>query len=219
MQEEDHESTGTDPQNIQGNIQTYWTGNPNAGQTIHNNPSYWEYTNATTGDVNYLYMSTTTVYNPKVPGKLTQYPLCAKSTSQYPIGSCGAAAGAVDTTGASVEFPYGVTPSVSAASSTDIDAVVWAIWGDGSVLTKPPASPNVGRLLAFDAVSMQQLYASSGNGSPCPTTDALTVAATRYSVPTVANGFVYLGAQGPVGANGNGNAGMFYIFGPGRTCQ
>jgi hypothetical protein len=201
----------TDPQNIQGNIQTFWTGSPNTGPVIHNNPTYWE----SGSEANYLFMSTSTTGGTQ--GKLTQYPLCASATAQYPIGSCGTPAAAVDPTGTAVAFRYGVTPSISQSPIDATDAVVWAIWGDGSTLTKT-GSPNVGKLFAFDALSMKQLYASSGTGSDCPT-DALTVAATKYSVPTIANGFAYLGAQGPVGANGNGNAGMFYIFGPNRTCQ
>lgn len=72
-----------------------------------------------------------------------------------------------------------------------------------------------GVLFAFDAVHLAQLYAST-------TCAADQIApATKFSVPTVANGYVYLGTQDvtlvpPVQNTGKGR---FYIFGPGRVCQ
>jgi hypothetical protein len=196
-------------------VQTYWTSTPNYGQTIHNSPAYWK-----GGGTSYLYMSTTTWYNQNLAGTLVRYPLCSTPGSQYPIdATCGAAEAAVDSTPSAVSFPYGVTPFVTAASATASDAIVWAIWGDGSKL----GSSKVAVLYAFDAADttgsgkLQQLYASSGNGSTCAS-DAMSYAATKFSVPTVANGFVYVGTQGSATVN-NGNVGMFYIFGLNRTCQ
>ena len=197
-----------------GVVQAYWTSRANFGQTIHNNPAYWK-----TGGSSYMYMSTTTWYKQNLQGTLVRYPLCSTANSQYPIDTtCGAAEVAVDPTPTSVSFPYGVTPAISAASSTATDAIVWAIWGDGSRL----GSSKVAVLYAFDAADttgtgkLQQLYASSGNGSTCAS-DVMSYAATKFSVPTVANGFVYVGTQGSATVN-NGNSGMFYVFGPNRTC-
>jgi hypothetical protein len=197
-----------------GVVQSYWTSTPNFGQTIHNSPAYWK-----GGGANYLYMSTTTWYHQNLPGTLVRYQLCSTANSQYPIDTtCGAALVAVDSTPTSVEFPYGVTPSISAASSTATDAIVWAIWGDGSKLN----STKVAVLYAFDAADttgsgkLLQLFSSGTTGS-----NAMTTAATKFSVPTVANSCVYVGTQGPVGGGpgGNGNVGMFYVFGVSGTCS
>jgi hypothetical protein len=211
--------TSCDPSNClcsaaDGVVQAFWTTTPNFGQAIHNNPAYWK-----GGGTSYMYMSTTTWYSQNLKGTLVRYPLCSTANSQYPIDTtCGAAEEAVDPTPTSVSFPYGVTPAVSAANSTATDAIVWAIWGDGSRLGSSKAAV----LYAFDGADttgtgkLQQLYASSGNGSTCAA-DAMSYAATKFSVPTVANGFVYVGTQGSATVN-NGNSGMFYIFGSNRTC-
>jgi hypothetical protein len=197
-----------------GVIQSYWTSTPNYGQVIHNSPAYWQ-----GGGNSYLYIGPSNWLAESLQGHLSRYPLCSTSGSSYPIdATCGAAEVAVDPTPTAVAFPYGVTPTISAASSTATDAIVWAIWSDGSVLGSTKAAV----LYAFDAADttgtgkLQQLYASSGSGSTCAA-DAMTVAATKFSIPTVANGYVYVGVQGPASVNG-GNSGIFYIFGPNRTC-
>jgi len=64
-----------------------------------------------------------------------------------------------------------------------------AIKGDGSV----QGSTTVGTLYAFKAIEMTQLYSSS-----LCTGDAMTYPASKFSVPTVANGFAYVGGQGPL---------------------
>ena len=88
-----------------------------------------------------------------------------------------------------------------------------AIKGDGSV----QGSTTVGTLYAFKAIEMTQLYSSS-----LCTGDAMTYPASKFSVPTVANGFAYVGGQGPFNTvQNNWNSGMFYIFGvltPTRSC-
>lgn len=58
---------------------------------------------------------------------------------------------------------------------------------------------------------MTTLYASSN----CPTRDGIAPA-TKFSVPTVANGYVYVGAEELSGGTNNGT-GTFYIFSPGIT--
>jgi hypothetical protein len=120
---------------------------------------------------------------------------------------------------------------------------VWAIWADGSVVPNsssltyknqpfPPATN--GRLYAFDAASatdpnMPKLYSSNDCTVGGQLVDQINPAA-KYSVPTVANGYVYLGTQGPL-LNSTQcsdpsascfNNGTFYIFGhfsSSRTCQ
>jgi hypothetical protein len=112
-------------------------------------------------------------------------------------------------------FGWGSTPSVSAsAPETASDAVVWAI-------SKPDGSAPEGTtrdvLYAFDAMSMQELYDSG----QCPADQIAP--ATKFSVPTVANSFVYIGAQEIHLDNTqhevNTGLGTFYIFGPTtRSC-
>jgi hypothetical protein len=102
-------------------------------------------------------------------------------------------------------FLNGVTPSISQSATDSGNAILWAIRGDGSV----QGSTNVGKLYAFKAIEMTQLYSST-----LCTGDALQYPTTKFSVPTVANGFVYVGGQGPFNTTQNNwNSGMFYIFG------
>jgi hypothetical protein len=135
-------------------------------------------------------------------GGLTQYPLCANPSLPICNGT-----GVSGKTG----FKNGATPVVTSNSATQIapDGIVWAIWGDGSVVPLTGSS-KPGALYAYDALTMAQLYASN----QCSTgADAITTA-TKFSVPTIANGYVYVGTLGPLGGvNGSYNNGMFYIFG------
>lgn len=206
---------------VDGVVQPYWITTPNYGQVVHNSPAYWK------GDINsvitsYLFIGPSSWPSQGLQGNLLRYPLCSTAGSVDPIDNvCGSPETAVDPSPTAVSFPYGVTPAISAAPTSNgspaTDAIVWAIWGDGSAL----GSSKVGVLYAFDAADvnqkgkLDQLYASSGNGSTC-SANAMTVPATKFSVPTVANGYVYVGAQG--GSTNGGNAGMFYTYGLGRTC-
>jgi hypothetical protein len=142
------------------------------------------------------------IYIAGVYGTLTQYPLCANPTLPICNGP-----GVSTKTG----FANGVTPAVTSNSGTQVapDGIVWAIWGDGSVVPISGTS-KPGVLYAYDALTMAQLYASSQCSSGV---DAITTA-TKFSVPTIANGYVYLGTLGPLGGvSGSYNNGMFYIFG------
>jgi hypothetical protein len=209
--------TTCDPQTCQcsaadGAVQSYWTALANFGPVIHNSPAYWQ-----GGGSSYLYMSTSDFGTLQLHGKLTRYSLCSTANSQHPISAtCGPSEDAVDASPATVNFTYGVTPGISAASSAASDAIVWAIWGDGSV--SGSTSPAV--LYAFDAAdtsakgTLDELYSSTN--TTCAS-DAMTAPATKFSVPTVANGYVYVGTQGAIG--GSSTSGSFYIFGLNRTCQ
>jgi hypothetical protein len=211
--------TSCDPSNCScsvadGVVQAYWTSTPNYGQVIHNSPAYWR-----GGGTSYLYVGPSNWGVRGLQGNLVRYPLCSTANSQFPIDTtCGAAEMAVDPSPSAVSFPFGVTPTVSAASTSASDAIIWALWDDGSAL----GSTKVAVLYAFDAADttgqgkLKQLYVSSGNGNTCAS-DAMTAPATKFSVPSVANGYVYVATQGAVG--GSNNSGMFYIFGPNRTCQ
>ena len=193
------------------NIQTYWVnGGWNNGPLIHNSLAYWENDYTSHPAENYIYSA-------PLGGQLTQYQLCSQSTDTQPICSRTVPKAAVDTNGNAISFPWGLTPTISASSpETASDAIVWAL----SVEDPNEANPEStvpGTLFAFDALTMQQLYASSGTGSPCPTKDVINPA-TKNSLPTVANGYVYVGTESSNTPQQNAGYGTFYIFGPGRTC-
>lgn len=191
------------------NVQT-WPVNGSistAGPVIHTNPAFWE--SPMTG-TNYLFVAPqkTNTWN----GDLLQYTLCP--TGQ-PINSTSPCSSnyvvAKDQNGAAIGFSNGITPSISWSANNPNDAILWAIKGDESV----QGSSVVGILYAFKAIEMTQLYSSS----VC-TGDAMLYPASKFSVPTVANGFAYVGGQGPYNTvQGNWNSGMFYIFGGlSRSC-
>jgi hypothetical protein len=191
------------------NIQTYWTSTPYLGKNIHGGEAFWQF-----GSVppfrNYMFAAAG-------EGQLTRYLLCTDHRAKTPIdmSTCPTRLfGSVDTLGHRINFPYGVTPSVS-ANGPARDAVVWAIKKPDGHVAQGTAP---GILYAFDAVTMRELY----NSNQC-TVNKVPVEqiapATKFSVPTVANGYVYVGTQGLQNGENNGS-GNFYIFGTlSRTCD
>jgi hypothetical protein len=85
----------------------------------------------------------------------------------------------------SAHFLYGTTPSVSSNLTTRGTAIVWAIHSRNQALGGLPAV-----LYAFDAANLHQLYASDQCGQ-----QDVARPGTKFSVPTVANGKVYVGTQ------------------------
>ena len=84
-------------------------------------------------------------------------------------------------------LPVGVTPYISANNTTN--GIVWAVERQQSLSTLPGTLPAI--LLAYDATNVAtQLYSSSAAG----TRDQAGLA-TKFEVPTVANGRVYIGTQ------------------------
>lgn len=166
---------------------------------IHSSPAYWEY-DRITPLLNFLYAG-------PANSQLFQYQLCADPHAVSPIDPTTCSTGPVgstDVNGNPLKFTYGVTPAISAASASDSDAVVWAIKNDGT-----PESTTPGILYAFDALTMKELY-----GSDLCVADSIAPA-TKFSIPTVANGYVYIGAQELSGGTNN-ETGTFYIFGSPR---
>jgi hypothetical protein len=240
---------GTCTGGANANVETYpinGTGLSLTGPVIHNSPAYWK--GGTTTE-SHLFITSQFLGGPTGAGQLMRYQLCTqgkpiRNSTSPACTTTGAYA--YETTGTPLPFAVGATPAISASGNSATDAVVWAIWADGSDIpaaakftdTKgqvfPQAQP--GRLYAFDAdnandPNMGKLYSSrdclASNGSQLDHMNP----ATKFSVPTVANGYVYVGTQGPLCSDSNFptdgstscfNSGTFYVFGainPARTCN
>lgn len=190
-------------------VQTYATPGNNI---IHNTLAFWERPiRGTDTEAHYIYVA------PLSSDAIYQFALCANAGDSNPI--CGTTYQTANMTHATNRKSWGITPTISAASATDTDAILWVIEKtDYSCPQSDPAiCPNYtnphGILYAFDAVNMgSPLYNSSG----CPSGRDVINQATKYSVPTVANGYVYLGTQSPNSSQNKGQ-GAFYIFGPNAT--
>jgi hypothetical protein len=174
------------------NLQTVWMGGGNgSGPTVHNNLAYWN---------NFVYVA-------PVNSAISQYQICNDNGSGLPLCSAPVNGGAY---GVTITTTYGATPAISATSEST-NGILWVIAGDFAAMSQRPA-----QLYAFNASTMQALYVNSGQGSVCPQVDGMSPA-TKFSVPTIANGYVYLGTQSF--QNGvNTGTGMFYIFGLNRQC-
>lgn len=174
------------------NLQTIWLSH-GLGPEIHNTPAYWN---------NSIYLASS-------GGPLIEYQLC----NNYPTGKpfCNnAPVRGTDPAGDVIRYDYGATPSIS-ASSASANGIVWAVRGEGNAISSSP-----GILHAYDATTLAILYSSSGPGSSCPEGDTMAPS-TKFSVPTVANGYVYMGTQAMQNGVNNGT-GMFYTFGLNRPC-
>ncbi|HYR88170.1 MAG TPA: hypothetical protein VE422_29090, partial [Terriglobia bacterium] len=86
--------------------------------------------------------------------------------------------------------PQGATPVVSWNGTNTNNAIIWLIDTSGA-LTTPP-NPNTPAILrAFDAGNLShEIY----NSAMVPSRDAAGLA-VKFTVPTVANGKVYVGTQ------------------------
>jgi len=120
--------------------------------------------------------------------------------------------GAISTTAQSQSansFTYrGTTPAVSANGTTN--GVVWAL---DNTNVYPFFTPAPAVLYAYDATNLaNQLYASPASGA------GAAGLAVKFTVPTVANGRVYVGGQGVVTVFGdlpepNGTLGLAFAVG------
>ncbi len=108
------------------------------------------------------------------PAKCILFPICTGSVVK-----------------SSVSFQYGTNLSISASGTTTGTAIVWAASGNG--WPNNPLAPAV--LYAFDAEhSVVKAIPELWDSTKCPTRDA-TGNATKFVLPTIANGFVYLGSM------------------------
>ncbi len=214
------------------------------GPLIHTNPAFWE-----SSTTNYLFVSPANDGNPG-GGELMRYQICGTGNPISSTSPCNQTrAVAYETVATSPRlFPWGTTPSISATTSSNpYDAIVWAIWADGTVVpsnttftwnTKTFHAATHGALEAFDAASstdtnMKKLYNSDDCIVSLTAVDQINPA-TKYSIPTVANGYVYVGTQGPIQDPSSPScqiagvpnptascwrAGSFYIFGHFSTAR
>jgi uncharacterized repeat protein (TIGR03803 family) len=174
------------------NVQTVWLNN-GTGPTILNTPAYWN---------NYVFIAPQT-------GPVSQYQVCSSGSGQPLCNSPVYATGA----NGIITTRYGATPSVSAgllasAPPNSTNGILWLTSGLGQARGTHP-----GGLYGLDAISMAELYVNTGPGSQCSLVDNIGPV-TKFSVPTVANGYVYLGTQ----SLQNDDEGTFYIFGLNRQC-
>jgi hypothetical protein len=185
--------------NPSGNVQTLWTSTPYKGNTIHTGTAFWSSSFLGATKTSYLYV------DPQ-GGPLSRYTLCASPSATDPI--CNSTP--IKATG--YPIPYGATPTISAASPNANSAVVWQAGETGAAqptgCSSTPKPGCGGTLFAFDAGTLKNLYSNH----TCLNRDAIAPA-VKFSIPTVANGNVYLGTH-QVDSNGNPlPGGMFYIFG------
>ncbi len=148
------------------------------GAQARSTPAFWSGI-VSTGDRGELYFAAN---GTGAVGQLKRYPV-STSCSTPPICSPVASTN-VDPTGTGLG--YAATPSVSSNPSYQ-NGIVWAMKVDPRQTT--PA------LFAFDAGSLTELWDSracvdvQGNPRDQPGVP------TKFSVPTIANGFVYIGTQ------------------------
>jgi hypothetical protein len=177
-----------------------------ANAYFHNTPAYWS-----NGTVSSIYMAG--VKNGRHILNLTKFPLNASSY----CGSGGPICPSSYWQASTVGFQYGTTPSISSSGTSG--GIVWAIdKTDGPApMSIPcivtPGSQTCAVLHAFDATTMSELY----NSNMCQYTqngnttypDVPGGAATKFSPPTIANGYVIIGTQTEVD---------IYGANPTRTC-
>jgi hypothetical protein len=172
-----------------GNIYVIDRGSPGGYNGVSN-------TNAETVSGKFAYFGTPAfwnkhIYNSIVGSVLKSWPMSASCTP-----------GPVCTTGirfSKITFPFGTTPAVSANGTKAGTGIVWAIASPDQVNGGVAAI-----LYAVDAIKMVELY----DTGQCGTQDVPGLA-VKFTVPSIANGKVYIGTQGE-----------FDVYGliPTRTC-
>jgi len=102
----------------------------------------------------------------------------------YTIASAQLAA--VSATGADMFGFPGATPSVSAQGSST-NGIIWALNTNNNNSLNGSQSPGPAVLFAYDAVTLSKLFSASASAT-----------AVKFTLPTVANGKVYVGGQGAI---------------------
>jgi len=129
---------------------------------------------------------------------------CNGAMKMYNLNSSTGLLSAGPSSPSTFAFP-GPTPSVSANGA--VSGIVWAIQRTDS--GEKACTPTLNGILhAYDATDIsKELY----NSTMCPTRDVMAPA-TKFSVPTVANGRVYVATSG-------GEVDVYGAFGTQESCQ
>ena len=137
-----------------------------AGTQARSTPAFWY-----DGTTPFMYVAqqNTDLFQYKLNCGYPNGPICSPAVSNTSVDPAGTKIG------------YATTPSVSSNGTTQNTGIVWAVKG--------PARANVG-LYAFDAENLNSVLYQP---SDCPRRDAIGPA--KFSVPTIANGYVFVGTQ------------------------
>ena len=183
-------------------------GGYNAGQCSTNSCTACAPSNWANGNLQTLLASTSTAQARSTPAfwsgnngnlyfaggydTLKKYPLYDSNNNCGPGPVLCSATAVTHNTKQSIVMGYSITPSVSSGPAPQYqNGLVWGI---------KRGTYNSG-LFAFDAGTMIELYGAD----QCPTRDEVANP-TKFSIPTVANGYVYVGTEAD-----------FDIFGPTNT--
>src|SRR5579863_3756727 len=141
-----------------------------SSQVFHNSAAFWN---------SHLYLAAD-------GDTLKRYPI---SSTCKPGPVCPAAATSNDGSGNLINMGFGVTPSISSDASNG-NGIVWTITAQNV-----SAGGNPAVLSAFDAGTLNELYDSGQCKNSSGTVLDAPGPATKFSVPTVANGYIFVGTQ------------------------
>jgi hypothetical protein len=141
---------------------------------------------------------------------------------KYEISATACVPGPVCTTptaSSSVPFGFGTVPVVSSNADNSGTGLVWAVRGNGWPNQNPGVLPVPAVLYAYDAqhVTQPSTLPMLWNNNQCPTRDAAGNS-TKFVVPTVANGRVFVGTMDPT--DSTNTMGRLDVYGPTTaTCK
>jgi hypothetical protein len=115
-------------------------------------------------------------------------------------------------------FIFGTAPVVSSNGDTNGTGIVWAVNGNGWPTGSASTHPQPAVLFAYDAQHVQSnKLPLLWNSTQCPTRDGAGNA-TKFVVPTVANGRVFVGTMDPT--DPTNTEGRLDVYGPNsNTCD
>ncbi|MGA8150836.1 MAG: hypothetical protein WB952_07795 [Terriglobales bacterium] len=116
------------------------------------------------------------------------------------------------TASTAISFGFGSAPGISSNNNITGTAIAWAIKGNGWPTENQNVHPAPAVLYAFDAEhNTSHLIPELWDSTQCPTRD-IAGNSTKFAVPTIANGRVFIGTMDPTDAtNTNGE---LDIYGP-----